>query len=88
MHDNEFQPKMDETESAAWWSFKGVSRGILGNQNQSHYDVLVDELVKTYQYLGSNVSLKLHFHNTHLPFFSRRMQELSAMSMDKSFIRT
>lgn len=67
--DNNFEAKMDETELSAWSAFKGVCSGLLGNCKQDNYEVLVDELVKSYEHLGCNMSLKLHFLHSHLSFF-------------------
>jgi len=67
--DNEFQATMDEAQSAAWCAFKGVCRGLLGKQRQAHYNVLVDELIKSYQQLHCSMSLKLHFLHSPLSFF-------------------
>lgn len=60
---------MDETELAAWCAFKGVCSDLLGKHKQDHYDVLIDKLIKSYQHLACNMSLKLHFLHLHLSFF-------------------
>lgn len=68
MHGNKFQAMINEIELATWCAFKGV-RGLLKKQNQTHYDALVDELMKSYQHPSCDASLKLNFLHTHLSFF-------------------
>ena len=67
--DNDFQAAMEESELRAWCAFKGVCNGLLGKHKEPHHEVLVDELIKSYQQLGCNMSLKLHFLHSHLSFF-------------------
>lgn len=85
MHGNEFQAMMDEAESAAQCAFKGVCSVLLKKQRHIYYDILVDELMKIYQYLGYNM-LQTIFSEIHIFPFSRRRQELSAMN-ERGFIR-
>ncbi|KAJ8703931.1 hypothetical protein PYW07_011074 [Mythimna separata] len=42
---------------------------VLGNHKSDSYRELVSELLLSYQALGCNMSLKIHFLDSHLDFF-------------------
>jgi len=46
-----------------------VCLNLLGNIKAKTYKVLVKELLKAFQIMGCNMSLKIHFLNSHLDFF-------------------
>ena len=54
---------------AAWDSFKFVVKGFLGNRRAQSYEELVNNLLQSYQKLGCNMSLKIHFLHSHMDFF-------------------
>jgi hypothetical protein len=56
-------------EKAAWDSFKLVVKGYLGNRGAQTYKELVNNILQSYQKLGCNMSLKIHFLYSHLDFF-------------------
>jgi len=56
-------------EKAAWDSFKFLVKGFLGNRRAQNYEELINNLLQRCQKLGCNMSLKIHFHHTHLDFF-------------------
>ena len=58
-------------EKAAWDSFKFVVKEFLGNRRAQNNKELVNNLLQSYQNLGCNMSLKIHFLHSHLDFFSR-----------------
>ena len=60
---------LQEDEKAAWDSFKFVVKGFLWNRRAQNYEELVNNLLQSYQKLGSYVSLKIHFLQSHLDFF-------------------
>jgi hypothetical protein len=41
----------------------------LGNRRAQNYEELVNNLLQSYQKLGCNTSLKIHFLHSHLDFF-------------------
>ena len=49
--------------------FKFVVKGFLGNRRALNYEELVNNLLQRYQKLGCNMSLKIHFLQSHLDFF-------------------
>ena len=50
-------------------SFKLVVKGFWGNRRAQNYEKLVNNLLQSYQKLGCNMSLKIHFLHSHLDFF-------------------
>ena len=70
MLDETFSGTMDQYELAAWDAFKQVCQGFLGKHIAPNYADLVHRLIASYQQLGCNMSLKLHFLHSHLSFFS------------------
>ena len=58
--------------SIKWQSFKNVSNGFLANLKER-----VDDLKDSYKQLGCNMSLKMHFLNSHLDFFPTNCGEVS-----------
>ena len=60
---------MEGKEKEAWEAFKGVVRGFLGNKRDDNHTHLVTVLLQKYHNLGCNMSLKIHFLDSHLDFF-------------------
>jgi len=60
-------------EKAPWVSFKLVVKGFLGIRRAQNYEELVNNLLQSYQKLGCNMSLKIHFLHSHLDFFPRKL---------------
>lgn len=69
MLDEKFAATMDNHELTAWGAFKQVCQGFLGKYKAANYAASVDGLIESYQQLGCNMSLKLHFLHSHLSFF-------------------
>jgi len=66
--DEYFDTLLQGDEKAAWDSFKFVVKGFLGNRRAQNYEELVNNLLQSYQKLGCNMSLKIHFLHSHLDF--------------------
>lgn len=75
--DANFEGTMNDTEKAAWVSFKNVSQNFLGNNKREDYSTLVDELLQNYQNLGCLMNLKLHFLHSHLNHFPENCGDYS-----------
>jgi hypothetical protein len=60
-------------EIAAWKSFKNVTTNFLGNHKAEHYRDMVADLVQSYKVPGCNMSLKVHFLDSHLDFFPENL---------------
>ena len=70
MTDKDFQLTMDETELATRHACRDVCNGVLGKHQVGQRKRIVDDLIKCYQNLGCNMSLKIHFLHSHLSFFT------------------
>ena len=69
--DEYFDTLLQGDEKASWDSFKFVLKGFLGNRRAQNYEELVNNLLQSYQRLGCNMSLKIHFLHSHLDFSHR-----------------
>ena len=61
-------------------SFSAVVENFLGNFKAPNYRELVDELLDSFQKLGCNMSVKVHFMYSHLDYFP---ENLGAMSEEQ-----
>ena len=73
-------------KKAAWDSFKNVVKGFLGNRRAQNHD-LVNNLLHSYQKLGCNMSIKIHFLHSHLDF-SQRIVLQWMVNMGNVYIKT
>ena len=77
MQDTQFYEDLNETERNAWLSFKRICKDCLANHKaENHQDVVQDPLT-SYKAMGSNMSLKIHFLETHLDFFPENLGDVS-----------
>jgi hypothetical protein len=67
--DEYFDRLLQGDEKSAWDTFKSVVNGFLGKRRAENYEELVNNLLQSYQKLGCNMSLKIHFLHSHLDFF-------------------
>jgi len=67
--DEYFDKHLQGDEKAAWNSFKFVVKGFVGNRRAQNCEEIVNNLLQSYQKLGCNMSLKIHFLHSHLDFF-------------------
>ena len=72
-----FDKLLQGDERAAWDRFKSAVKGILANRRAQNYEELVSNLLYTYQKLGCNKLLKIHFLHSHLDFFPDNCGALS-----------
>jgi len=75
--DQQFEAVLSDKEKAAWQSFEKVSNGFLENFNAANFRELVQDLVNSYEQLGCNMSLKMHFLFSHLDFFPLNCGDVS-----------
>jgi len=75
--DQQFETVLSDKEKAAWQSFEKVSNGFLGNFKAANFRELVQDLVDSYEQLGCNMSLKMHFLFPHLDFFPLNCGDVS-----------
>ena len=67
--DEYFDKLLQRDEKAAWDSLKVVVKVFLGNRTAQNYEELVNNRLQSYQKLGCNMSLNIHFLHSHLDFF-------------------
>jgi len=67
--DEYFDRLFQGEEKAAWDRFKCVVKGFLGNRMAQNYEELVNNILQSYQKLGCNMSLKIHFLLLNLDLF-------------------
>ncbi|KAI4905822.1 hypothetical protein NFI96_009216 [Prochilodus magdalenae] len=69
MSDKQFEELLVGQEKIAWKAFKDVVDNFLGNYRAPNYVEVVDKLLRAYQKMKCNMSLKIHFLHSHLDFF-------------------
>jgi len=72
LQDKQFDEDLNETERNAWLSFKRICKDFLGNHKAANYQDVVQDLLTSYKAMGCNMSLKIHFLESHLDFFPRK----------------
>jgi len=75
--DEYFDKLLQGDEEEASDSFKFVVKGFLGNRRAQDYEELVNNLLLSYQTLGCNMSLKIHFLHSYLDFFPEKCGAVS-----------
>jgi len=69
MQDKQFDEDLNDIERNAWLSFKWICKDFLGN----NYQDVVQDLFTSYKAIGCNMSLKIHFLESHLDFFPENL---------------
>ncbi|CAK9829696.1 hypothetical protein ANTRET_LOCUS6991 [Anthophora retusa] len=68
---------LSSAEVAAWNSFKLIVSDFLGNNNSPNYEMIVEDLLQKYATIGINMSLKIHFLQSHLNLFQENLGDIS-----------
>ena len=66
---------LNETERNAWLSCKRICKNFLGNHKAANYQDVVQDLLTSYKVMGCNMSLKIHFLESHLDFFPEKSRQ-------------
>ncbi|XP_052563799.1 uncharacterized protein LOC128092860 [Culex pipiens pallens] len=77
MKDETFPSQLNTKELKAWNWFKQVCENFLGNHKANNYAELVKKLLTSYKELGVNMSLKIHYLDSHLDFFPENLGAVS-----------
>ena len=56
---------------------RGLANDFLGNHKEANCQDVVQHLLTSYKAMGCNMSLKIHFLESHLDFFSENLGEVS-----------
>ena len=75
--DKEFVNKMNDKEKAAWRFFVQVIENFLGNRKADNYELLVTRMLSAFHDMGCNMSIKVHFLNSHLHQFPQNLGDVS-----------
>ena len=75
--DQQFEAVLSDKEKAAWQSLEKVSISFLGNFKAANFRELVQDLMDSYEQLGCNMSLKMHFLFSHLNIFPLNCGDVS-----------
>ncbi|KAI6648986.1 hypothetical protein LOD99_6869 [Oopsacas minuta] len=75
--DDEFLKKLNSLERKAWLSFRDEVEGFLGNHKVDNYADIVERLIENYKMLVARMSIKIHFHHSHLDYFPKSLWALS-----------
>ena len=70
--DKQFDEDLKETERNTWLSLKRICKDFLGNHKAANYQDVVQDLLTLYKAMRCNMSLKIHFLESHLDFFPRK----------------
>ena len=77
INDTAFLQLMNEVELKAWTSFVAVIENFLGNHKSENYMELVNEMLNSYEPLGCNMSIKVHYLHSHLECFPENLGNFS-----------
>ena len=79
IRDGNFEDLLSQIEKSAWKPFKSVVNIFifLGNPKAPNYREIVGELLQLYQDMWCNMSLKIHFLDSHLDFFPDNLGAVS-----------
>jgi hypothetical protein len=68
---------LNEVGKSAWQAFKNVTKSFLGNHKAENYHEIVSDLLTAYKAMGYNMSLNVHFLDSHLDFFPENLVAVS-----------
>ena len=77
LKDDVFVTIMTSTEKRAWLSFKNVFKQFLGNVKSPDWKKEVSRMVDSFQKLKCSISLKLHFMDSHVEYFTENLEDYS-----------
>ena len=77
MQDKQFDEDLNETDQNAWLSFQRICKDFLGNHKAANFQDVVQDLLTSYKAMGFNISLRIHFLESHLDFFPENLGEVS-----------
>jgi len=87
MQDKQFGEDLNETERNSFLSFKRICKDFVGNQKATKFQDVVQDLLTSYKAMVCNKSLKIHFLESHLDFFTENLGEVSD-EQEKDFTKT
>ncbi|KAF7268857.1 hypothetical protein GWI33_018054 [Rhynchophorus ferrugineus] len=73
MTDEVFESKLNKAEKRGWMAFMKVCHNFLGNTKSDYYRQIIKELLSAYKAFRCNMSLEIHFLNSHLDLFPENL---------------
>ncbi|KAM3910385.1 uncharacterized protein RB166_021011 [Leptodactylus fuscus] len=86
--DREFLDTVKTTEKDVQSASSDLITNSLGNFRVQNYDLLVEKLLIAFRKLGGNMSVKLHFHHSHLNYFPANLGAMSEEQGERFMILT
>jgi len=77
MQDKQFDEDLNEADRNAWLSFKRICKDFLGNHKAENYQDVAQDQPTSYKAMGCNMSLKIHFLESHLNTFPENLGDVS-----------
>ena len=77
MQDKQFDEDLNETERNAWLSFNWICKDFFGSHKAAIYQDVVQDLLTSHKDMECNMSLKIHFLESHLVFFPENLGKVS-----------
>ena len=77
LNDDKFSGTLNAKELEAWDNFKLLCENFFGNYKSPNYKDLVANLLKSYKNINVNMSLKIHFLQSHLGFLAENLCDVS-----------
>lgn len=75
--DPKFEELLHGKEKQVWDAFNQVAANFLGNDKAENYKCLVEDMLALFHEFGCNMSLKIHFLDSHLDFFPDNCGQVS-----------
>lgn len=75
--DRHFDELLSGKELDGWVAFKSIVANFLGNHKSDDYTHVVHQCVDAFRSMGCDMSLKIHFLDSHLDFFPDNLGEVS-----------
>jgi hypothetical protein len=75
--DDLFETTLKTVEREAWNAFKEVIAKFLGNYKDPNCKQIVEKMLEHFIALGCALSLKVHFLNVHLDYFTENLGAVS-----------
>ena len=87
MKDPMFDESLSKAELSAWQSLEPVVTNFLGSHWSVEYEKEIEEILKSFHQLRTQMSVKLHFLQSHLDYFQRTV-EILVKSWVSAFTKT
>lgn len=70
LKDEQFGESLNEAEATAWDNLKAVINDVLGGKRVDDWRILVNNMLDSFEAIGVNMSLKVHFMHYHQDHFA------------------